>query len=114
MDIYEEIMKGHYGSFELRKYLARYLWIGLTVSVCIHVSAFGSYFAAMALTRKPPPPSSVRFIDITKVMPRPIIVDNEARIFKIAERKAPLPQTGKPVPVPIEEIAEDDRAFWGV
>jgi protein TonB len=108
MDVYEELTKDRYGSFELRKYLARYLWIGLAVSVGLHGTAVGSYVVALALTRKPPPPKRVVVLDPSKLGAPPSITDKTVPpTIKVAQPTIAPPAAAKPVAVPDEEEKEE-------
>ena len=108
MDVYEEFTKDRYGSFELRKYLARYLWIGLAVSVGLHGTAIGSYVLGLALTREPPSPKRIVILDASKLGAPPSITDKTVPpTIKVAHpRMAPI-AAAKPVAVPDEEDKEE-------
>lgn len=108
MDFYEEFTKSRYGSFELRRYLARYLWIGLAISVGLHGTAIGSYMVGLALTRKPPAPRRVIILDPSKLGTPPSITDKTVPpTIKVAQPKIAPPAAAKPVAVPDEEAKEE-------
>lgn len=108
MDVYEEFAKSRYGSFEVKNYLARYLWIGLAVSVALHGTAIGSYVLALALKRVPPAPKRIVVLDASKLGAPPSITDKTVPpTIKVAHPKIAPPAAAKPVAVPDEEVKEE-------
>lgn len=108
MDFYEEFTKDRYGSFELKRYVARYLWIGLAISVGLHGCTVGSYVAGIALTRKPPAPKRIIVLDPSKLGAPPSITDKTAPpTIKVSQPTIAPPATAKPVAVPDEEEKEE-------
>ncbi len=108
MNVYEEFAESRYGSFELRKYLARYLWIGLAVSVALHGTAIGSYVIGLALTREPPAPKRIVILDASKLGAPPSITDKTVPpTIKVSKPKIAPPAAAKPVAVPDEEEKEE-------
>jgi protein TonB len=108
MDFYEEFTKDRYGSFELKRYVARYLWIGLAISVGLHGCTVGSYVAGIALTRKPPAAKRIIVLDPSKLGAPPSITDKTAPpSIKVSQPTIAPPATAKPVAVPDEEEKEE-------
>jgi hypothetical protein len=104
MNFYEEFTKNRYGSFELKRYVGKYLWIGLAVSIALHGSAVGSYVLGMVLTRKPPPPTRIIVLDPSKLGAPPSITDKTVPpSIKVAQPTIAPPATAKPVAVPDEQ-----------
>jgi protein TonB len=108
MDFYEEFTKDRYGSFELKRYVARYLWIGLAISVGLHGCTVGSYVAGIALSRKPPAPKRIIILDPSKLGAPPSITDKTAPpSIKVSQPTIAPPATARPVAVPDEEEKEE-------
>ncbi|NIO27858.1 MAG: TonB family protein [Candidatus Latescibacteria bacterium] len=108
MEVYEEFAKNLYGSFELKKYMARYIWIGLAVSVGFHGTAIGSYVLGLALTREPPAPKRIVILDASKLGAPPSITDKTVPpTIKVARPKIAPPAAAKPVAIPDEEAKEE-------
>lgn len=108
MDAYEYITKDRCGSFELKRYLPRYLWIGLAVSVLLHLTLIGSYLLAQALKRVPPSPKRIVVLDASKLGAPPSITDRTVPpSIKVAQPRIAPPAAAKPVAVPDEEEKEE-------
>jgi len=108
MDFYEEFTKDRYGCFELKRYVARYLWIGLAISVGLHGCTVGSYVAGIALSRKPPSPKRIIILDPSKLGAPPSITDKTAPpTIKVSQPTIAPPATAKPVAIPDEEEKEE-------
>ncbi|RJP81402.1 MAG: TonB family protein [Candidatus Zixiibacteriota bacterium] len=100
--------EGHLGAFEVRRFLKKYMTVGLAVSVLVHVLAVGTYFFVLYLTsRTPPPPSRVVYLDPSNLAPPPSLSAEEvAPALKIAEPRLAPPVAAIPKPVP-EEVAPE-------
>jgi TonB family protein len=108
LDVYDEFVASRYGSFEVKKYLARYLWIGLAVSVALHGTAIGSYVLALAMKRVPPAPKRIVILDASKLGAPPSITDKTVPpSIKVTRPKIAPPAAAKPVAVPDEEDKEE-------
>jgi protein TonB len=108
MDVYEEITKDRYGSFELKKFLSRYLWIGLAISVGLHGTAIGSFVVANILSRKPAGPKRIVILDPSMLGAPPSITDKTVPpSIKVAAPKIAPPAAAKPVAIPDEEVKEE-------
>jgi len=108
MDVYEEITKDRYGSFELKKFLSRYLWIGLAISVGLHGTAIASFVVANILSRKEAGPKRIVILDPSKLGAPPSITDKTVPpSIKVAAPTIAPPATAKPVAVPDEEEKEE-------
>jgi protein TonB len=108
MDVYEEITKDRYGSFELKRYLSRYLWIGLAVSVGLQGTAIASFVVANMLSQKPEAPKRIVILDPSKLGAPPSITDKTVPpSIKVAAPQIAPPAAAKPVAVPDEEEKEE-------
>ncbi len=108
MDVYEEVTKDRYGSFELKKYLSRYLWIGLAISVGLHGTAIGSFVVANILSRKPAGPKRIVILDPSMLGAPPSITDKTVPpSIKVAAPRIAPPAAAKPVAIPDEEAKEE-------
>jgi len=101
--------EGHIGGFDIRRFIQKYLRIGLVISVGFHALAIGTYYFALYLaSREVPPPTRVIYLDPSNLGPPPSLSGEElAPALKIAQPKLAPPAAAIPKPV-AEEVAPEE------
>ncbi|MCX6640036.1 MAG: energy transducer TonB [bacterium] len=101
--------EGHLGGFEIRRFLQKYMTVGLVVSVLVHALAVGSYyFVLYMMSRDVPPPSRVIYLDPSNLGPPPSLSgEDTAPALKIAQPKLAPPAAAIPKPV-AEDVAPEE------
>jgi len=99
--------EGHLGGFDIRRFIQKYMSIGLVISICVHALAIGTYYFVLYMqSREIPPPTQVIYIDPSNLGPPPSISNEDiAPALKIALPKLPsVALIPKPV---VQEVTED-------
>jgi len=99
--------EGHLGGFDIRRFVKKYMSIGLAISIGVHSLAIGTYYFVLYMqSREIPPPTQVVYIDPSNLGPPPSISNEDiAPALKIALPKLPsVALIPKPV---VQEVAED-------
>lgn len=101
--------EGHIGSFDIRRFVQKFMLIGLAISVGVHVVAIGSYhFAVYMASRAQAPPSRVIYLDPSNLGPPPTLSSEEiAPALRIAQPK--LAAAAIPKPVAAEVAPEEPQ-----
>jgi len=101
--------EGQIGGFEIRRFIQKYLRVGLVISVSFHALAIGAYYFAVYLaSREVPPPVRVVYRNITELgVPPSISGEKPPPMLKIALLKLAL-RAAIPKPVP-EEMAPNEQ-----
>jgi TonB family protein len=101
--------EGHLGGFDIRRFLQKYMSVGLAISIGIHVLIVGGYHLGVWLaTSDIPPPSRVIYLDPSNLGPPPSLsADEIAPALKIAQPKLAPPAAAIPKPV-AEEVAPEE------
>jgi TonB family protein len=98
--------EGHLGGFAIRRFIQKFMMIGLAISIGVHVVAISTYYFTIYLeNRGIPPPSRVIYLDPSNLGPPPTLSGEEtAPTLRIAQPKlaAAIP---KPVP---QEVAPEE------
>lgn len=109
MDIFEQLTKGKYGSFELKHVVGPNLIKGLIVSVLIHSAVVASPLIMELFKKEDDAPRRVVVLDPTMLKKlrrqRP---DSPEQITIARPRIAP-PQAAIPIAVPEEEVMEEEE-----
>jgi len=101
--------EGHLGGFDIRRFVKKFMTIGLVISIGVHTFALGTYYFAVYLaSREPPPPSRVIYLDPSNLGPPPSLSGEEvAPALKIAQPKLAAPAAAIPKPV-AEDVAPEE------
>jgi TonB family protein len=100
--------EGHLGGFDIRKFIKRFMTIGLVISIGFHFFVIGVYkFVLYIESRQIPPPLKVIYLDPSNLGPPPALSGEDiAPALKIAQPKLAPPAAAIPKPI-VEEIAEE-------
>ncbi len=101
--------EGHIGGFDIRRFVKKYMTIGLAISVGIHATVVGTYLLVLYISSLSRPPMS-RTITLTTstFAPPPSLSESEiAPALNLALPKLAPPAMAIPKPV-AEEIETDD------
>jgi protein TonB len=103
--------EGHLGGFDIRRFIKKFMTIGLLISLGVHTVAIGSYYFGVYLaSRQIPPPTRVIYIDPSNLGPPPSISGEElAPALKIAQPKLAPPAAAIPKPVAAEVAPEQPQ-----
>jgi periplasmic protein TonB len=100
--------EGHLGGFDIRRFLQKYMMVGLAFSVGIHFLLIGAYhFGVYLASREIPPPSHVIYLDPSNLGPPPALGEDTAPALNIAQPKMAPPAAAIPKPV-AEEVAPEE------
>jgi protein TonB len=95
----------HYGRHELRRFLHRYYFYGLAISIVFHLTVIESYYVARHLGDEEDVPTvKVRILKYSDLGPPPSITSAPPAIGVAAIAK---PSIGVPVPVPDAEVSPE-------
>ena len=99
--------EGHIGSFEIRRFIQKFMMIGLAISIGVHVVAISTYYFTIYMaSRAQAPPGRVIYLDPSNLGPPPTLSDQEiAPSLKIAQPKLAAAAIPKPVAA---EIAPEE------
>ena len=98
--------EGHIGAFAVRRFIQKFMMVGLAISVGIHVFAIGSYhFAIYLATRGEAAPTRVIYLDPSNLGPPPTLSGEEvAPALRIAQ-----PKLAAAIPKPVAaEVAPEE------
>ncbi|MCX5800843.1 MAG: TonB family protein [Candidatus Eisenbacteria bacterium] len=101
--------EGHIGGFAIRRFIQKFMLIGLAISVGVHVVAVSSYYITLYIeNRKVPPPSHVIYLDPSNLGQPPTLSGEElAPSLRIAQPK--LAAAAIPKPVAAEVAPEEPQ-----
>jgi TonB family protein len=96
--------EGHLGGFEIRRFIQRFMTMGLMISLGVHGLAIGSYKLVEYLeSRRVPPPIHIIPYDRIRMSQPPSIRDEEAaHAIKVALPKLAVVVASIPKPVTVE------------
>jgi len=99
--------EGHIGAFAIRRFIQRFMMIGLAISVGVHVVAVSTYYFAVYLaSREQAAPARVFYLDPSNLGPPPTLSGEElAPALRIAQPKLAAAAIPKPVAA---EIAPEE------
>ncbi len=90
---------------EIRRSLQKNIWIGLAVSVVLHLMAVGGYYAGEYFSREEEAPFvSVRIMKYSELGPPPSMMNTDELPVVAVSVAAARPSVGIPVPVPDVEV----------
>lgn len=101
--------EGHLGGFDIRRFLQKYMMVGLAISIGFHVLVVAGYqIGAYIASHGIPPPSRVIYLDPSNLGPPPSLSgEDQAPALKIAQPKLAPPAAAIPKPV-AEEVAPEE------
>jgi len=101
--------EGHLGGFDIRRFVRKFMLIGLAISVGVHVVAVSAYYFTIYLqSRQMAPPSRVIYLDPSNLGPPPTLSGEElAPALRIAQPK--LAAAAIPKPVAAEVAPEEPQ-----
>jgi protein TonB len=100
--------EGHLGGFDIRRFVQRYMTIGLIISILVHAFVIGSYKFIVYLLSREPAPTRVIYLDASNLGPPPTLSGEEtAPSLKIAQPKLAPPAAAIPKPV-AEDVAPEE------
>jgi protein TonB len=96
-----------YGAIELKAVRQRYWFVGLGISVLIHLVVLGSYYLIAVLRAEEPPTVSVRILRYSDLGPPPSITQTNTPPPISVSAPVAKPTVGVPVPVPDAEVSAE-------
>jgi hypothetical protein len=106
MDIFDELEKGKYGSFELKKSIGRNLLRGLVFSIIIHSVVIAAPWIVTFFKGEEDIPKNVMVLD-PSILKKLKQLDPSRKPPKIARPKIAPPKVVIPIAVKEEEIPEE-------
>jgi TonB family protein len=101
--------EGHLGGFDIRRFLQKYMTVGLMISIGFHLLVIAGYHIGVYIASQGiPPPTRVIYLDPSNLGPPPSLSgEDTAPSLKIAQPKLAPPAAAIPKPV-AEEIAPEE------